>query len=102
MATPASAAAGRNVRENTSMWRLTASLQGRRWQPTMNVELQSLDNRGVGHPSALTHGLQAISKAGLSHVVQHRRHDARARCPERVTQGDRPAPRVEPGAVGAG
>src|ERR1700752_3254923 len=60
IATPASAAAGRNVREKTSMWRLTVAERGSCGPPQMNIELQKLDHRGVRHSAALAHGLQAI------------------------------------------
>src|SRR5690242_266178 len=92
--TPASAAAGRNVRENTSMWRLTAPRRGSSGCLTMNIELQKLDHRGVGHSASLTHGLQAVTDARLSHVVQHRRHDPGPGGAERMAQGDRAAARV--------
>src|SRR6202044_3546213 len=61
---------------------------------------EPLDDRGVGHPAAFAHGLQAVAAAGGLKVVQQRGHQLGSGAAERVAQGDRAAARVEPVLVG--
>ena len=61
-----------------------------------------LDQRGVGRAAALAHGLQAVANSVVPHVMEHARHEHRARRAERVAERDRAAERVELALVGAG
>src|SRR5579872_6918761 len=61
----------------------------------MTRRLEPLDDRGVGHAAALTHGLQAVAAAGGLEVVQQRGHQLGAGATERVAEGDRAAARVQ-------
>src|SRR5207237_393583 len=49
---------------------------------------QAFDDGGVGHPAAFAHGLQAPAATGALELVEESRHEAGARTPERVAEGD--------------
>jgi hypothetical protein len=50
---------------------------------------ESLDDGGVGHAAALTHGLQAITTAALFESAEQRRHDACTAGAQRMSDRDR-------------
>src|SRR4029079_10907169 len=57
-------------------------------------DLQALDDGGVGHAAAFAHRLEAVPAAGALELVEQRRHQAGARCAERVTERNGAAVRV--------
>src|SRR3712207_8666093 len=46
--------------------------------------LEALDDRDVGLPAALAHGLQPIATAGALELAEQRGHEAGTRRPQRV------------------
>src|SRR6188474_471080 len=55
---------------------------------------ETLDDRGVGHATALAHHLESVAPAGPLELAEQRRHEPAARASERVTERDRTAVRV--------
>jgi len=55
---------------------------------SMQIQSDSLDDRGVGHPPCFTHCLETIAATGLLEGIEHRRHEPGTRGTERMTECD--------------
>src|ERR1700742_2312167 len=87
----------------STMPKSSGLLTGRvRAAPCCALLSEQFENRRVGLPAALAHGLQAVADAVVAHVVHQGGHQPGAAAAQWVTERDRTAGGVECLGVGAG